>query len=239
MIASEKCLRCPVRSTAICGGIKQKDIARLSKVVHDMKVAPGDCFLEQDEPADNYFIITSGTVTLFKLLPDGRRQVTGFADPGHFLGFANGGTYGFSAEAADCVSLCRISRRDINVLLADFRDMERRVLDLLSDELTRAQEQLLLLGRKTALERLASFLSTRTEQADAWPGYRTESARDGIVLPMNNDTIADYLGLTNETVSRMMGVLRDARIISRGGRNRVLVRDRDALDRIALGETPV
>jgi CRP/FNR family transcriptional regulator len=91
----------------VCSVIEDQDLCRLASLAVVTEVDAGRCFIEEGEPADSFFNVTSGTVKLYKLLPDGRRQITGFAWPGHFLGLAVSSVYAFSAEAIEPVRFCR------------------------------------------------------------------------------------------------------------------------------------
>lgn len=195
--AAEPCRGCDARALSVCSVIEDKDLCRLASLTHVEAVEPGREFITEGDPADDFFNITAGTAKLFKMLADGRRQITGFAQIGHFLGLAARNRYSFSAEAVDRVRLCRFSRPRLRRLLDDYPAMERRLLDVASNELVAAQEQMLLLGRKTAAERVASFLLGQM----AHGGLRGGSPRV-IHLAMGREDIADYLGLTIETVSR-------------------------------------
>ncbi len=154
--------------------------ARLATIAVVTEAPPGQCFIDEGEPARSFFNITAGTAKLFKLLPDGRRQITGFVGAGHFLGLAVSDTYAFSAEAIEPVRYCRFQRAKLRALLDDFPLMEKRLLEVASNELVAAQEQMLLLGRKTARERLASFLSLQSRQGVALrsPTAALHSAHD-------------------------------------------------------------
>jgi CRP/FNR family transcriptional regulator len=225
-----QCTTCGVRATSVCSAIGDADLARLAAVAVTTEADPGRAFIEEGEAADNFFNITGGTAKLFKLLPDGRRQITGFAGAGHFLGLAVSDTYAFSAEAVDKVRYCRFSRRRLRVLLDDFPALETRLLELAGNELVAAQEQMLLLGRKTALERLASFLVARSRLAGPCGPRHTR-----LTLPMTRSDIADYLGLTIETVSRTMTKLRADKMIELPGPHDVVLRDLNSLERLAGG----
>jgi CRP/FNR family transcriptional regulator len=206
---------------------------RLAALAVVMEVAPGQTFIDEGDEAVHFFNVTGGMARLYKLLPDGRRQITGFARPGHFLGLAVSDAYGFSAEAVDPVRVCRFSRPKLRAVLEDFPAMERRLLETAANELVVAQEQMLLLGRKTARERLASFLLAQA--ADLRPcGQQGERLH----LPMNRTDIADYLGLTIETVSRTMTWLKAQKLIALPTPSEVLLLDRDRLEAVAAGEDP-
>ena len=149
--------------SSVCGAILPKNLYRLAAAAVTVSVDAGQLFIQEGGPAEHFFNVTHGTAKLFKLLPDGRRQITGFAGTGHFLGLAVSDTYAFSAEALDPMKVCRFSRTRLRALLEDFPAMEKRLLEVASNELVAAQEQMLLLGRKTARERFASFLITQAQ----------------------------------------------------------------------------
>ena len=194
---SEPCASCGARADSVCAAINHGDLARLARIAIGSNVAAGQTFIHEGDPAADFFNITEGTARLFKQLPDGRRQITGFARLGDFLGLSHHGAYTLGAEAIDAVRLCRFPRASLRAVLDDFPSMERALLRHADDELAAAQDQMLLLGRKTALERLASFLVARSAAPRPCACRLTR-----IALPMTRGDIADYLGLTIETVSR-------------------------------------
>jgi CRP/FNR family transcriptional regulator len=191
---------------------------------------PGQTFIDEGSPAGSFFNITSGTVKLFKLLPDGRRQITGFLRAGDFLGLAVSSTYAFSAEAIGRVCYCRFARSRLRTLLAELPQMEHRLLEVASNELVAAQEQMLLLGRKTARERVASFLVAQARRSPA-----ASVGAIAVSLPMTRADIADYLGLTIETVSRTMTRLRRDGLIAFDAPSEIRIQDWAVLERIADG----
>jgi CRP/FNR family transcriptional regulator len=226
----EPCAHCDARPFSVCNAIGDADLARLAGAALVVEVAAGQCFIDEGEPAASFFNITRGTAKLFKLLPDGRRQITGFAGVGHFLGLAVSDTYAFSAEAIEPVRLCRFSRNRLRVLLDDFPAMEKRLLEVATNELVAAQEQMLLLGRKTARERLASFLVMQSRQ-----GAPCQQPRARLALPMTRGDIADYLGLTIETVSRTLTRFRSEGLIDIPAQSCLVIHDRRALEHLAGG----
>lgn len=227
---AEHCGTCDARSGSICAAIDDADLHRLAKAAHPAQAGAGQTFIYEGDPAANFYNISGGHARLFKLLPDGRRQITGFARAGHFLGLAVNEAYSFSAEAIDMVSYCRIPRASMHALLDNFPAMERRLLESAGNELVSAQEQMLLLGRKTARERLASFI---VAQSRLDRPCRAHTLR--LPLPMTRGDIADYLGLTIETVSRTFTRLKSERLIDLPGPHEVVIRDFEALDTIAGG----
>lgn len=229
---AEPCASCGARSSGVCAAIEEKDLERLSALAVPFSVAAGRTFITEGEPAEHFFTVTSGTSKLFKLLPDGRRQITGFASRGTFLGLAVSSSYAFNAEAVEDSQVCRFSRTRLRHLIEDFPAMERRLLDVASNELVAAQEQMLLLGRKTARERVASFLLARESGLAGWV---PPLGKGSILLPMARTDIADYLGLTVETVSRTMTRLRSERLIEMRSPTEIVLRNHDGLEALAAG----
>jgi CRP/FNR family transcriptional regulator len=230
--AIEPCARCDARSQSVCDAIPDGELQRLSEASTTHTAAPGASFITEGQPASAFFNLTGGAAKLYKLLPDGRRQITGFVGFGHFLGLAVSDTYAFSAEAIDTVRYCRFSRPRLRALLDDFPAMEKRLLQLASNELVAAQEQMLLLGRKTARERIASFLLTQSRM-----GVVCQMPRARFALPMTRGDIADYVGLTIETVSRTLTKMRSDGLVEIPNQTEIVIRDRHAMERIADGMT--
>ncbi|MBB6252445.1 cyclic nucleotide-binding domain-containing protein [Nitrospirillum iridis] len=162
----------------------------------------------EGDPASSVRIVTSGMVRISRMMADGRRQIVGFLQPGDMLGLAQTGTFLYSAEAVIPVTLRRLSRTQFDGLLERDFELRRRLLAVTATELQIAQEQMLLLGRKTAPERLASFLLSQARRKMVEPEDHCR-----ISLPMTRTDIADFLGLTMETVSRAFTRLKTSRLI--------------------------
>jgi CRP/FNR family transcriptional regulator len=226
----DPCSSCEARQVSVCNAIPDADLVRLASIASVTEVPAGQSFIDEGEPANSFFNITAGRAKLFKLLPDGRRQITGFVGVGHFLGLAVSDTYAFSAEAIVPVRYCRFKRTKLRRLLDDFPLMEKRLLEVAANELVAAQEQMLLLGRKSARERLASFLLLQSRQ-----GLPCGHSRSQFTLPMTRGDIADYLGLTIETVSRTLTRLRGEQLIDVVTQNEVQILDHERLESLAGG----
>jgi CRP/FNR family transcriptional regulator len=229
LVTPEACARCEAREVSVCSVLSGDDLARLSHISVVSTVGEGETFITEGDPADHFFNITAGTAKLYKLLPDGRCQVTGFARTGDFLGLAAGAVYVFSAEALEPVRFCRFARSKLRGFLRDCPEMERRLLDLARNELVLAQEQMLLLGRKRARERLASFLLSWQQRAAPGPGNR-------LMLPMTRTDIADYLGLTIETISRTLSAFKKTRLIAQTALSELIILNGTELAAIAAGD---
>ena len=224
------CADCEIRSIGICAALKPDELERMHRIVKDVRFAEGQLIFSEGDPAESLFNVLTGAVRLVKLLPDGRRQITGFLLPGAFLGIALNSTYAYSAEAIVDTKLCRFGRREVEGLLKDIPNLEHRLLGEAANELVAAQDQMLLLGRKTAKERLASFLVGISRNAK-----RHGFIDNPIALPMSRTDIADFLGLTTETVSRTFTRLRQSKIIALEGNGIVRLMDIDALDDLIAG----
>ncbi|HYL32870.1 MAG TPA: helix-turn-helix domain-containing protein [Stellaceae bacterium] len=203
------------------------ELDRLVATRLSQTVAPGATFIDEGEPALHVFTVVSGIVKLFKLLADGRRQIVGFLVPGDIFGFAPDDRYTVSAEAISSVTLHRCPRRQLERAFIESPGVERQLLDAISRELVSAQDQMVLLGRKTAHERLASFLLSLSR--------RQNNDDNSVDLPMTRTDIADYLGLTMETVSRVFTVLKGSGCIAANGSSKVYILDVDALAQLADG----
>jgi CRP/FNR family transcriptional regulator len=202
------CAACEIRPISVCSALERDELHDLEALSRLARFDARATVFSQGEPADNVFNITSGMVRLYKLLPDGRRQIVGFALPGDFLGLALMERYGVSADAVTEVTACRFPRVAFTAYIDTKPHLLRRLHAFASHELSLAQEQMVLLGRRSATERLAAFLV----------GLRDRLARLGhhsatLPLPMSRQDIADFLGLTIETVSRTITKLARSRIL--------------------------
>lgn len=194
-----RCSACAVRSLSICGALDQADLAEFERIARHVHLGPNEALFTAGQTASSVHNLTAGVARLYKLLPDGRRQVIGFALPGDFLGTAPSDRYSYSADAIDSVSACRFSVEAFTRFIEQRPHFLLRINEFAARELMRAQEQMLLLGRRTAEEKVAAFLVNWRERL-----AHIGDERQTITLPMNRRDIADYLGLTIETVSRIL-----------------------------------
>ena len=222
------CASCALRAGSVCHAIGDEGLHRLAEVARSGVASPGRPLIDEGAPVEDFYNITAGSARLFKLLPDGRRQIIRFAGAGYFLGLVGSETHAFSAEAIGPLRYCRFSRPGLRGLMNEFPALVRRLMSFAAHELALAQEQMLLLGRKTARERLASFLHARC--LEGAPGLRTR-----LVLPMTRGDIADYLGLTIETVSRTLGLLKAAGVIAIPSGAEIVILDPRGLALLAAG----
>jgi CRP/FNR family transcriptional regulator, anaerobic regulatory protein len=206
--AVSHCDACEVRSLAVCAALAPNELHELDAIVRHIEVEAKATFIHQDEEALAVFSVTRGMARLYKMLSDGRRQIIGFAMPGDFLGLALHNRYGFSADAVSDAELCRFDRAEFDRLVSDKPHFLMRLHEFATHELVIAQEQMTLIGRRSAEERIAAFLVALRER---WARVKGPSVT--IELPMQRIDIADFLGLTIETVSRTLTRLARDKVI--------------------------
>jgi len=218
-----------VASLAMCRGLESQAASHLAAISSTGKKAAGETLFAEGDDADCVYEVVKGTLRVCKLLPDGRRQIMGFPGSGHLLGLAAGGNHAYTAEAVTDVTLCRYPRASVDRLVDKVPSLARRLWTATSDELRFAQQQLVLLGRKTATEKVASFLLLLAEQ---------QKSLDGTVfVSMSRTDIGDYLGLTIETVSRTLSKLKRDGLIALPVPDQVKLLDVERLSELAEGES--
>ena len=223
------CYNCAVRELAVCGVLDAAALRRFKASGPTVHFETGDTVVFEADQAASVYSLTSGLLRLSKLLPDGRRQIAGFLFPGDFLGITMEEEHAFTAEAIAPSALCKFQRRQFDDFVTNHPELERRLYAVAAHELAAARQQLVLLGRKTATERIASFLLMLAG--------RCHSQRNGpdIPFPMSRADIADYLGLRIETVSREISALKVKRVIQLTGRQSFRIIDREGLGQLAEG----
>jgi CRP/FNR family transcriptional regulator len=229
--ADHPCVDCEVRNLAVCSVLCARDLAQFRNSGTNHRLRGGDPLFHEGDESGQVYTLTRGTLKLYKLLPDGRRQVTGFMFPGDFLGISVDDTHAFTAEALEDAQLCKFRQSRFDEFVEAHPEMERELYRLAAHELAAAQQQMVLLGRKTANERLASFLLVLVERVERETGEDCKFAR----LPMSRLDIADYLGLTKETVSRVIAELRRRRLIRLQALDVIEILDRRGLAELADG----
>lgn len=196
------CQHCRTRFLSVCSALDADELHELAEIVDPRCIPARTTLFSQGEDSSSVYNITEGMARLYKLLPDGRRQIIGFALPGDFLGLSLSDRFSFCADAVDDMRVCRMSRVRFSQQLDEKPHLLKRLHEMAANELMIAQDQLVVLGRRSAEERLAVFLL----------GLRRRFARihhlsPTVPLPMSRQDIADYLGLTIETVSRTFSKL--------------------------------
>lgn len=228
------CDTCAVRHKALCGALSQEEIGRLNAIARQKRVPAGKMILSDQEDQMSFSNVISGVVKLSKTLADGRQQIVGLQFPSDFLGRPFGARIAYDAQAATDVTLCTFSRVQFERLIQEIPGIEHRLFSHTLDELDAAREWMLLLGRKSARERVASLLmmiARRSQIVGCAP--RPEAAGVTFELPLSRMEIADYLGLTIETVSRQLTALKTSGAIVLKSQREILVPDMTLLEREA------
>ena len=197
-----------MRLISVCAALEPEELLTLEQMAQPAEFPARETLFLQGDEADSVYNITQGVARLYKLLPDGRRQIVGFALPGDFLGLAMRERYGFSADAVELIVACRFARTAYSALVDEKPHLLRRLHEFATHELTLAQDQMMLLGRRTAEEKVVSFLLLMRGR---WAKLGRPSVT--VPLPMSRQDIADFLGLTIETVSRTFTKLAKDRTI--------------------------
>jgi CRP/FNR family transcriptional regulator len=210
--------------------LSNEELTALNSISRHRKVLAGQTIMGDEEKPDFFANVQSGVVKLTKTLPDGRQQIVGLQFASDFLGRPFGDRSPFFADAATDVELCCYPTRKFEELMKQFPHIEHNLFEHTLDELDAAREWMVLLGRKTAEEKVASFLlllANRSRQlgCSSLPDFNTARFE----LPLTRADMGDYLGLTIETVSRQITRLKTRGLIRLEGGRMVFVPDVERL----------
>ena len=205
-----------------------EDLRALQQVGMKMRFARNETIFSDGDEATNVYKVISGAVRLCKHMADGRRQIADFLLAGDLFGVMQFGHYKFTAEAVGDVVLMCYPQSQVARLSRSMPNLRGRLLVLISQRLLGMQDHLVMLGRQTAKERIASFLLHIAERSDAEEGLAFD-------LPMSRQDIADYLGLTIETVCRMLSELKREKLIAVPNVGQIVLNDMDALRTLTEG----
>ena len=225
-LATVKCSGCPIRHRAVCARCDDDELARLETMKSYRSFPAGAPILWRGEPLDYVASVVSGVASLSKTMEDGRIQMVGLLLPSDFIGRPGRDRIDFDVTATTEVKLCCFERKRFEALVADTPHVAQRLMELALDELDAARDWMLLLGRKTAREKIATFVEMLQQRSRLDDGAAAGTA---LHLPMTRDQIANYLGLTLETVSRQFTALKKDGIIDTVDRRSITVLDHAAL----------
>lgn len=229
-----RCGDCPIRHRAVCARCDTDELAHLEKMKSYKTVSAGEVIYWRGEPLEYVSSVVDGVASLSKTLDDGRVQMVGLLLPSDFIGRPGRVEIAFDVTANTDVTLCRFERKAFENLIQTTPHLAHRLMELSLDELDAARDWMVLLGRKTAREKVATFLELLAKRNLA----PDQSGSDALDLPMTRDQIANYIGLTLETVSRQLNAFKADRIIALDGRRTINILDAKAL-RSATGEATV
>lgn len=226
----ERCSGCPIRERAVCSYCAPSELHLLDRIKSYKTFGSGSEILAAGETVYHVGSIVTGVVKLTKTLVDGRRQMVGLLFPSDFVGRLAARRSDCDAVAANEVTLCMFERRSFDQLLHETPNLERRLLEMTLDELDATREWLVLLGRKSAREKVASFLCLLARRLSK--GADSDGAVS-VRIPITREDMADYLGLTIETVSRQMSALKREELITLEDARDVKILDLPALIEIS------
>lgn len=224
------CSACVARCLTICRALPTDELAELERNSTVVRLEPGASLFDEGDDAGRVYNLTAGTIRLSKTLADGRRQITGFMLPGDFIGLSSRASHPYSAEAIGSCQLCRFNTGTLQRLVERMPRLEHELFDRARDELDAAHDQMLLLGRKSPREKVATFLLDLARRCERW-GQRP----DRVSLDMTRTDIADYLGLTIETVSRTMTKMKRDGVIALPSSDEIVFLRLDAIQSLAEG----
>ena len=222
------CNRCGARSLSVCASLSGEGVRRLAEAAKIVSAQAGETLIDQGEPAREILNLTEGAARVVRQLEDGRRQIVGFLFAGDLFGANSTEVQDYAVEALAPVTACRFSRTRYREIAREYPELEAALAVRLGDELEAVRAQLVNLGRRTAPERVAAFLLA----LEARLGARSDGRLD---LPMSRSDMADYLGLTIETVSRAMTELKASGAVELEGPRRLRLVDRPGLGLLAGG----
>ena len=209
-VANESaCAFCSVSTSGLCAALTSAQLVEFERMGKHAMFAPKEALFSQGEVSTRIFIVTEGVVRLYKLLSDGRRQVIGFKLAGDIVGLSAAETHALSGDAINHVAACQLSKQSFARFSHEKPAMLRKMNELANRELARAHERMMLLGRFSADEKMASFLVGWRERLAG-----LGRAKIDVPLPMSRRDIADYLGLTIETVSRTFTKLEKENVVA-------------------------
>jgi CRP/FNR family transcriptional regulator len=223
-----RCATCEIRSYSFCRCLKDDQLNIFSKISSEKEFKNKQTVFLQEEESKNLYNITQGNIKIYKLLRDGRIQIIGFLYPGDFFGSYKKGKYNYSAESIGDVKLCVFKQEVLDNYLEKNMNLAKELLHMTSHELTLAQDRIGVLGKLNANQRMAAFILNVSKQR-ARIGWQDNP----ISLPMMRQDIADYLGLTLETVSREFTKLKTSNLIKVLSSSQIYLRDKAGLSVIS------
>jgi CRP/FNR family transcriptional regulator, anaerobic regulatory protein len=227
LFESLACLTCAARKSDICGGLDNDEIRDLATASHRIPLKQGETLVWDGDAAQYSYVITRGTLRAQKASEDGRRQILDFLFAGQFIGIPSGATYHFDAEALTDAEVCRFDRRTLENLMAKYPAVEKGYRAGTARQLETAYDHAYALGRRTAMERVAAFL------LDLHASSCPKTSTGVLKLPMTRSDIADFLGLTLETVSRAFSRVKSLGVIRLPSPQEVEIRDVERLKALA------
>ncbi len=221
---SPNCASCPIRHNAVCARCEPDELKTLETIRYYRSFEAGQTIIWSGDKMDFVGSVVSGVATLTQTMEDGRTQMVGLLLPSDFVGRPGRIGVAYDVVATTDIVMCCLRKTPFEQMIADTPHIAQRLLEMTLDELDAAREWMLVLGRKTAREKIASLLSIIGRRG-ASPNTGRPADQLVFDLPLTREAMADYLGLTLETVSRQMSALKKDDVIRLEGKRRVTVPD--------------
>lgn len=225
---SHQCGDCPIRHRAVCARCESDELETLEQIKYYRSYEAGQTVVWSGDKMDFVASVVSGIATLTQTLEDGRTQMVGLLLPSDFVGRPGRDTAAYNVIATTDLTMCCFRKKPFEAMMGNTPHIAQRLLEMTLDELDAAREWMLLLGRKTAREKIASLLAIIARR-DASLKVSAVRGRMSFDLPLTREAMADYLGLTLETVSRQVSALKRDGVIELDGKRHVTIPDIDRL----------
>lgn len=218
------CADCPIRHRAVCARCDADELAALEEIKYYRSFEAGQTVIWSGDQMDFVASVVSGIASLTQTMEDGRTQMVGLLLPSDFVGRPGRDGAAYDVVATTDLVMCCFRKKPFERIMMETPHVAQRLLEMTLDELDAAREWMLVLGRKTAREKIASLLSiiARRDASLSPNGLVGPMVFD---LPLTREAMADYLGLTLETVSRQMSALKKDGVILLEGKRHVTIPD--------------
>ncbi len=228
------CDTCIVRNRAICAGLTGDELAVLNTLGRRRNLEPGESLIWEGDESVLVANVIEGVLKLSSSTEDGREQIVGVVYPADFIGRPFAGAAGHSVTALTAARVCVFARADFDRFASEHPGLEHKLLERTLGELDRTRKWMVLLSRKSAREKVATFLLEMSDRlVEGGCETPSEASLRRFELPFSRQQVADVLGLTIETVSRQMTMLKRDGVIELPTRRSVEIIDRTALEDIA------
>lgn len=223
------CGGCPIKHRAVCARCDDDELSLLEEIKYYRSFEAGQTVLWSGDPMDFVGSVVTGVATLSQTMEDGRTQMVGLLLPSDFVGRPGRGEAAYDVTAVTDLTMCCFRRKPFEKLMERTPHIAQRLLQMTLDELDAAREWMLILGRKTAREKIASLIFILGRRDASLGLGSTTVGQMTFDLPLTREAMADYLGLTLETVSRQISALKKEGVIDLQGKRRVHVPDHERL----------
>jgi len=219
------CRDCPIRHRAVCARCEPDELERLEAVKYYKTYSAGQTVIWSGDRLEFVASVVSGVATLSQTMEDGRKQMVGLLLPSDFIGRPGREHASFDVTAVSDITICCFRRKPFEELLVSTPHVSQRLLEMALDELDAAREWMLVLGRKTAREKIASLIAIIARRDEKAKEALSRGKPLTVSLPLTREAMADYLGLTLETVSRQVSALKKAGVIELAGKRQITIPD--------------